>query len=196
MNVRKAARSRGWTERANRIVAAASMDSTSAERSYVIVDCAHAPTLHAQIIESATMSWCLFGDQESLHVRTVAPYLLELGPDHGLHMLIAEGHGRAWCTYLRSELPAESLLEHLRRFVKCRQPVAEVRTVDAYFAFWDPRVALHWLPSLSDEAAARFFSGISAFLAEHPTEPETLIRFRLRGGQVMHDLVPLSGADE
>lgn len=166
------------------------------QRLYALVDCAHHTTLYNRLAGVGARTACLFDDYELPHVQEAAPHLVELGDPLTWAGIVGEGHGRAWCSYVRSAAAFDSLANHLRRYVKCRMRDSRGRGQDAYFAFWDPRVAADWLPVLGPDEASQFFAQVDAFFGEVAAQPDTLIRYRYDRGDAVVRIEPLSLAHE
>jgi len=151
---------------------------------YALVDGAHDPQLLSQIISSGHRFACLFDEPEAAHLAHSAAFLVHVPADHDLIGIFGQGLGRNWFSFVRSTWGFNAVLLHLRQYTKCRHDEGDGRAVDAYFAFWDPRVATDWLPTLQGEAAQRFFAPIEAFCAESPGRTDRLTIYRYVDGAV------------
>ena len=175
-----------------RAVLAALQQGAGTGQWYALVDCAHHPSLFQRLGESGAPMACLFEEPEAEHARAAAPHLVDLSGASAVVDIIGEGHGRAWCMYVQSDAGFAPLLEHLRRFMKCRMRDAKGRGVDAYFAFWDPRVAADWLPGLEAEQAGDVFAQVAAFVGEVAATPDALALYRYDQGPVRVEPVALT----
>ena len=151
---------------------------------YALVDGAHHPHLLPQIISSGHRFACLFDEREAAHLAHSAPFLVDVPANHDLVGILGQGLGRAWFSFVRSAWDFDAVLQHLQQYIKCRHDIGNGRTVDAYFAFWDPRVAADWLPSLKGEPAQRFFGPLESFCAEAPESRDRLVFYRHEGDAV------------
>lgn len=158
--------------------------SHPSHRVYALIDCAQEPGLLGRLERAGAPMACLFDEHEAMHAREAAPHLVELTDPATLAGIIGEGHGRAWCLYMQSTAGFDALMEHLRRYVKCRVRDEDGRGSDAYFAFWDPRVASEWIPSLNPDEARDLFAPVKAFFGEMSGQPDILVRYRYEQGNV------------
>lgn len=145
---------------------------------YALVDGAHDPHLLPQIISSGHRFACLFDEREAAHLAHSAVFLVHVPADHDLIGILGHGLGRAWFSFVRSALDFDAVLHHLQQYSKCRHDEGNGRAVDAYFAFWDPRVAADWLPTLQGVTAQHFFAPFEAFCAESPAREDRLMLYR------------------
>jgi len=152
---------------------------------HVLIDGAHDPQLLPQIVRSGHRYACLFDELEASHLTHAAPYLVELPEDHDLVGLLGRGFGRKWYSFVRTAAHFDTLLHHLRRYAKCRHDTGKGHTIDAYFAYWDPRVAADWFATLRGEEAQQFFDPIEAVFAEDPNSAGCLIAYRLQEEKVV-----------
>ena len=151
---------------------------------YALIDGAHDPKLLPQIMYSGHPFACLFSETEAAHLGHAAPFLVELPSYHDLTGILGMGLGLAMYSFVRSPLEFVSLLNHLGRYTTCRHHSGNGRSIDAYFAYWDPRVAADWLPTLEGQAAEQFFGPLESFCAEVPGSTERLALYRHQGSSV------------
>ena len=182
--------------RTRNILAQLRAGAEAGQRLYVLVDCAHHTTLYDRLADVRTRVACLLDDHELTHAQEAAPHLVELGDPQTWAGIIGQGHGHAWCSYVRSAAVFDSLAHHLRRYVKCRTRDSRGRGQDAYFAFWDPRVAADWLPLLGPDEASQFFAQVDAFFGEVAGQPDTLARYRYDYANATVRIEPLTLAHE
>ena len=167
-------------------------DATPADQKiHALVDCAHRTTLSARLAASGLPHMALFEPVEGAPPAAVAPYLLELPGQHDVGMLLAEGFGQSWFSYLCSDRPLDVLAAHLRDIVQSHAATPTRRGSAPWLALWDPREAVEWLSGLRGAAAVQFFDGIGALYASTRGCDGQLLRFSLRGDTVANDIVRL-----
>lgn len=180
-----------WSGRAALINQILQETAPAEQRIYALVDCTHRTTLSARVAASGLPHLALFEQVEGAPPASAAPYLLELPGQHDVGMLLAEGFGQSWFSYLCSDQPLDALAAHLRGVVQAYATTPSRRGAAACLALWDPREAIGWLGTLRGAAAAQFFEGLGAFYAGTRSCDGHLLRFSLQGETVAMETLQL-----
>lgn len=110
----------------------------------------------------------------------VAPYLVQVDISSDvLDWWLAEGYMKQWGIIIRSPLSVIPLTRHLKKFTKITNAG---RTY--FFRFYQPTTFNHFIPNLTQEQLAEFFSPLYAVYAETTDEPEQLMHYVYAGNQL------------
>ncbi len=172
------------------VLSRAVADGPAGAMLYMLLDAAHDPLIHDRLTE--------FGDEieaRSLYqgdigasLADVSPYLLRLrDAEDGAWSLAGAGYRRSWSIFLIAAAEFDAIRRHLRKF----NLVYREDGTPLVFRFYDPRVLRRFLPTCTAEELLRFFGPVDAFLAE-AEEADALIRFTLRGGELLQSRLSLS----
>jgi hypothetical protein len=131
---------------------------------------------------------CLYSDKLTPELKTVAPYLVPLDQESSkTQKFIHCAWGNSWGVLLKCDKGPDTLKRHLRGFLKVRNPQGR----RMLFRFYDPRVLRTYLPTCTSEELASFFGPIECFWIESET-PETMLEFRLTGGNLVQRTLSLA----
>lgn len=118
----------------------------------------------------------------------VAPYLVQVDMHSNvLDWWLEDGYMKQWGIIIRSPLPLIPLSRHFKKFTKV------VNAGKAYFfRFYQPKTFNHFIPNLTREQLAEFFSPLYAVYVETTDEPEQLIYYTCTGNQLKSVQLTLS----
>jgi Domain of unknown function (DUF4123) len=156
---------------------------------YMLLDTARDGRIYLQLLERGDSVRARSFYQGDLGERLahVSPYLLSLRPDQPESGWFAEpGFGQSWGLFLITFVGFDELRRHLRKF----NIVYRENGTPAVFRYHDPRVLRRFLPTCTADELRRFFGPIESFLAE-TEEADALIRFTLRGDELMQTRLPV-----
>ena len=134
-------------------------------------------------------------DNRSLYLGTaqeelygVAPYLFSLKEKtEFLSWFFEQGWNNHWGVMLQADAPFEEVFKHFRKFLMVKTEGGE----QLYFRFYDPRVLRIFLPTCDRNQLSDFFGPIKSFITEDEN-PENLLVFKLRNGELLTEKMPLS----
>jgi Domain of unknown function (DUF4123) len=134
---------------------------------YGLIDAAQDPEILALIQEGGCRFESLYQGESAFVMASVAPYLVQLGPDEPLlDQLVLRGWGYNWGIYVRSHSPLLEMRRHFRQFTMVQLPEGE----PAYFRFYDPRVFRVFMPTCNRDEYCKIFDKIQSILVENPQE--------------------------
>jgi hypothetical protein len=145
---------------------------------YIIVDAARVETMPAQLfeLEDDPEYFSLFFDTPQAELIDVAPYLVKVDMESRLlAWMLDEGWGQSWGIFITAaqEIELEQLFEHLRSFLKVKDPDDK----ELFFRFYDPRVLRIFLPTCNAQEVFQFFGPVvNSYLAEND-DAKTLLQF-------------------
>ena len=150
------------------------------QRLYAIVDASVNQLALDYLYEQDSLSFdCLLpGDLES-DVFEVAPFLVSLKDQPEVLDWLLEGWGEHWLSFVHSPVPLDELQVHLRQFTKIRTDSGQA----VFFRFFDPRVLVSVVPTLSADQAGQFFEHIDHFICES-ADGSQVVRVSFDGAQV------------
>lgn len=158
---------------------------------YAILDGACIPGLLDQFDALTPEYVCLYRGELKDGIDQVAPYLVELAPDHLFtKWLLENGWGKHFGVFLLSAEPLPVIRLHLRRSLR-------VYTEDGrglLFRYYDPRVLRVFMPTMNAEEAKTFFGPIQEFLLEGE-QAKDVLRFLIRDGKVVKQTREVAGSD-
>lgn len=109
-------------------------------------------------------------------LASVTPHLVQLSPESPLlPMLVREGWGKGWATFLTCPRPFAELRTHLRLFTSVQ--LEDGRRMP--FRFYNPRLLQVWLAGCSVEELGMFFGPIFSLAIEDICNPGQLIEYRV-----------------
>lgn len=125
---------------------------------YCVIDCAADPRLHGAVLQSGRAS-ALFAGKLDPALAETSPYLVQVQQNAPLMDLLASAQGRAgaYGCVLRAGPDMGPLWRVLRKKMLARLPQGQV----VMFRFFDPRVMVPYLDSLTPEEQALWFDGIT-----------------------------------
>ena len=171
------------------VLSRAIADGPAGAMLYMVMDAAHDPLIHDRLTELGEdiEVRSLYQGDVGASLAHVSPYLLRLrDAEDGAWFFAGAGHGRSWGVYLVAALELEDVRRHLRKF----NLVYREDGTPLVFRFHDPRVLRRFLPTCTAAELQRFFGPLDAFLAE-AEDGDALIRFTLRGGELLQSRLPL-----
>ena len=149
---------------------------------YIILDAARVEQMPAQLfeLEDDPEYLSLFFDTPQAELIDVAPYLVKVEMDSRLlAWMLDEGWGKSWGIFISTTLELEELFEHLRKFLKVKEPEGE----ELFFRFYDPRVLRIFLPSCNFQEIMQFFGSVGSYMAESE-DGEKLLEFSKGDGRL------------
>lgn len=170
------------------VLSRAVADGPVGARLYMLFDTAHDPLIYDWLTElgDEIEAQSLYQGDIGARLAHVSPYLLRLrDAEDGAWSLAVAGYRRSWSVFLIAAVEFDAVRRHLRKF----NLVYRNDGTPLVFRFYDPRVLRRFLPTCTVEELQTFFGPVDAFLAE--TEDDALIRFTLRGGEMMQSRLPL-----
>ena len=142
---------------------------------YIILDAARVEEMPAQLFEQEDDPEyiSLFFDTPQAELIDVAPYLVKVDIDSRLlAWMLDEGWGKSWGIFISATMELEELFEHLRQFLKVKDPEGE----ELFFRFYDPRVLRVFLPDSNFQEIMQFFGAVGSYMAESE-DGEMLLEF-------------------
>ncbi|TGO02267.1 hypothetical protein PN36_27805 [Candidatus Thiomargarita nelsonii] len=145
---------------------------------YIILDAARVEKMPAQLfeLEDDPEYFSLFFDTPQAELIDVAPYLVKVDMESRLlAWMLDEGRGQSWGIFLTAaaDVELEQLLEHLRSFLKVKDPDDK----ELFFRFYDPRVLRIFMPTCNAQEMFQFFGPVvNSYLAEND-DAKTLLQF-------------------
>jgi Domain of unknown function (DUF4123) len=158
-------------------------------RAYMLLDASRDPRIYVRLIElgDTVHTRSLYQGDIGESLAHVSPYLLTLSDDDPASRWFAEaGFGRSWGLFVIAPIGFDDLRRHLRKF----NIVYRENGTPLAFRFYDPRVLRLFLPTCTSDELRRFFGPIESFLTE-TEETDALLRFTLRGGELIQSLLPV-----
>lgn len=133
---------------------------------------------------------CLFRGELDADLASAAPYLLRLERDAEVTTwLLTHGYGNSWGVFLHADGELAELRRHFRRFLMVYDPTGK----PMYFRYYDPRVLRVYLPTCQATELETLFGPVRAYFAEDE-QPDTLVEFEVRSGNVVRVTHPLAPA--
>jgi hypothetical protein len=133
---------------------------------YIILDAARVEQIPAQLfeLEDDPEYISLFFDTPQAELIDVAPYLVKIEDMDSrlLAWMLDEGWGKSWGIFISAAMDIEELFEHLRQFLKVKEPEGE----ELFFRFYDPRVLRMFLPTCNFQEIMQFFGEVGSYMAE------------------------------
>ena len=146
------------------------------ENTFAIIDGASCGELLSKLDELQPDYACLYSGALEPDIEEVAPYLIELLPEHPFtEWLLDNFHGKHWGIFARSPASLRTMRKHFRTFLLVKSPDSKL----LYFRYYDPRVLSIVLPSTLAAEREEIFGEVSTFLGE--TEEGNIDIFRRRG---------------
>jgi hypothetical protein len=156
---------------------------------YMLLDTARDQRIYTGLMEhgEAVHARSLYQGDIGESLAHVSPYLLTLQEGDPDSCWFAEaGFGRSWGLFVTAPIGFDELRRHLRKFNMVYRESGE----PLVFRFYDPRVLRLFLPTCTPDELRRFFGPIASFLIE-TAEADALLRFTLRGGELMQARLPV-----
>jgi Domain of unknown function (DUF4123) len=156
---------------------------------FMLLDAARDPRIYTRLTElgGAIQAGSLYQGDIGDNLAHVYPFLVALRQDHPESLKLAEGgFGRSWGLFVTASIEFDDLRRHLRKF----NVVYREDGTPLIFRFYDPRVMRAFLPTCTQSELRRFFGPIESFLVESE-KADALIRFMLRGGELMQSPLPV-----
>ncbi|MBJ7221497.1 MULTISPECIES: DUF4123 domain-containing protein [unclassified Brenneria] len=119
----------------------------------------------------------------------VAPYLVQVNAHSDvLDWWLADGYMRQWGIIVRSTLPLIPLVRHFKKFTKV---INNGKTY--FFRFYQPKTFNQFIPQLTPEQLADFFTPLYAVYTEITDEPGQLMHYAhdANGLKVTHLTLPV-----
>lgn len=133
------------------------------ENAYAIIDGASCEELLDKLDAFHPEHFCLYAGELEPDLAEVAPYIVELLPDHPFTgWLLAEGFGKHWGIFARSPANLRAMRKHFRGFLLVKD--FEGKTI--YFRYYDPRVLHLYLSTANERDLDVIFGGISSLIGE------------------------------
>lgn len=149
------------------------------DHTYAVIDGASCGELLSKLDETAPDHVCLYAGTLEPDIEEVAPYLIELLPNHPFTgWLLDHFHGKHWGIFARSYVNLRALRKHFRTLLLVKSPQNEL----LYFRFYDPRVCSVFLPMTNAQERENIFGSVAAFFCE--TDEGELAIFRRRGTEL------------
>lgn len=118
--------------------------------------------------------------------ESISPYIFYLDPEsYFSDWIVAEGWGKSWGIYIRTNINGEELFHHLRKFIT----VSTDKGKELYFRFYDPRALRIFLPTCNENQLKEFFGPIDLFIMEDK-DSEFAIGFKLQGSRLITSRIP------
>lgn len=140
-------------------------DGPANPQAYALLDGARHHSIAPEIRQSNLPSTCLFSGPLTPALEQAAPHLVQLAPQSRFFKKTFDrGWGDAWGTYLvaRPDTTLQALRRHLKKWLRIQSPDGKVLA----FRFYDPRVLQGFLPSCTQDEAARFFGPMTRIVYE------------------------------
>lgn len=110
----------------------------------------------------------------------VAPYLVQVDIHSDvLDWWLEDGYMKQWGIIIRSSLSLIPLSRHFKKFTKVTNAGKTY-----FFRFYQPKTFNHFIPNLTQEQLAEFFSPLYEVYAETTDEPEQLIHYAYADNQL------------
>ena len=155
----------------------------------MLLDTARDPRIYRRLMElgGAVQTRSLYQGDIGDNLAHVSPFLVAMRQDQPESLKLAEaGFGRSWGLFVTASIEFDDLRRHLRKF----NLIYREDGTPLVFRFYDPRVMRVFLPICTQSELWRFFGPIDSFLVENETA-DALIRFTLRGGELMRSPLPV-----
>ncbi len=149
---------------------------------YIILDAACVEQMPVQLfeLEDDPEYFSLFFDTPQAELIDVAPYLVKVDMESRLlAWMIDEGWGKSWGIFISATMELEELFEHLRQFLKVKDPEGE----ELFFRFYDPRVLRIFLPTCNFQEIMQFFGTVGSYMAESE-DGQMLLEFSKGDGRL------------
>ncbi len=150
---------------------------------YIILDAARVEQMPAQLfeLEDDPEYFSLFFDTPQAELIDVAPYLVKIEDMDSrlLAWMLDEGWGKSWGIFISATMELEELFEHLRQFLKVKDPEGE----ELFFRFYDPRVLRVFLPDCNFQEIMQFFGAVGSYMVESE-DGEMLLEFSKGDGEL------------
>ena len=142
---------------------------------FAVLDGASVPALLDGLHRHEPEHVCLFPGDLEPDMAEVAPYLVQLAPEHDFtRWVIEEGWGNHWGIFAVAPADLRHLRRHLRQFLTVEGPAGK----PLYFRFYDPRVLRTYLPTCNADETRLLFGPVSLYVMEGE-DPNVLVRFAL-----------------
>ena len=152
----------------------------------MIVDAARDRRIYPMLLGCHLDQTCLYTNAPAA-LEGVAPYLVRLDHEyHDTHKLLEHGWDNSWGVMLRCDTRMERLRSHLRRLLMVHNQAGK----RLLFRYYDPRVLRVFLPTCREIELREVFGPIECFWCENES-PESMLEFRMQGGKLMRNAVPL-----
>ena len=156
------------------------------QHTYALIDGASCEDLLDRLDEFSPRHYCLYAGEIEPDVEEVAPYLVELLPEHPFtDWLLAEGPGKHWGIFARGPDGLRAMRKHFRTFLLVKSPEGK----NWYFRYYDPRVLRMYLPTCNAREIAHLFGPVSSYLTE--TEDGAVVCWQHTGGTLAPRQIPL-----
>jgi len=157
---------------------------------YAILDGASVPDLVKNLYQFEPDYCCLYRGELAPDMASVAPYLVRLeAKDQFSELVLREGWGAHWGTFIISPASLRALRDHFREFHTVELP--DQRSV--LFRYYDPRVLRSFLPVCNADELTLFFGPVQAFVVEGDTA-ESGMKFSLAAKVLKSDSFQLKKA--
>jgi len=131
---------------------------------FALLDAARDEQIYPALLKADCEWVCLYRGDAAVTMAEVAPYLVQLDPHARFtSWLLEKGWGNSWGLFLHTTVALERLQAHFRRLVMAQMPNGKM----VYFRFYDPRVLSAYLPTCTEEEAARFFGPVERLIVEN-----------------------------
>ena len=149
------------------------------ENTFAILDGASCRELLSKLDELQPDYACLYSGVLEPDIEEVAPYLIELLPEHTFTQWLLENfRGKHWGIFVRSPANLRAMRKHFRTFLLVKSPDSKL----LYFRYYDPRVLSIVLPATLAAEREKIFGEVSTLLSE--TEEGDIAIFRRRGAEL------------
>ena len=158
------------------------------EKTYAVIDGASCEELLTKLNELKPGYFCLYAGDLAPDLQAVAPYLVELLPDHPFaDWLLAHGFGKHWGIFACATADLRALRKHFRTFLLVRDPDGR----RLYFRYYDPRVLRTYLPTCTPAEIKTVSEPIKRWVCE-AEEPDSALVFEHEHGTLVQSSVSLA----
>ncbi|WP_235163329.1 DUF4123 domain-containing protein [Serratia fonticola] len=140
-------------------------DASAVCHTYAVID-AMVKSDISVLLEAYDTQWeCLWKGESQEHFAFYAPYVVKIESGTPFATwLIDQGWGKDWGIFIRSYLPLEKVVRHLRKF---NQLYSEVDKRWVMFRYYSPDVVKTYIPFLPARDFAEFTQGLTQIIAEN-----------------------------
>jgi hypothetical protein len=157
---------------------------------FVVLDGASVPGLLEKLTQWQPEAECLYRGEIKPDLAEVAPYLVRMEPETALaQWVISEGWGKHWGIFAIAEANLRTMRQHFRRFLTVHDESGK----PLVFRYYDPRVLRAYLPTCNAAELVEVFGPVMCYIAEGE-EPDTALRFEVRGGELVQQESQLKAA--
>jgi hypothetical protein len=174
---------------------------------YAIIDLASEEEIYDYLIIYEPEYRCLYDGELKIQYEIVAPHIVALHPEcEFTQWYLSQTSGKNQGIFFTSMQDIDRLKEHFSHYAKVEVDPNDLdetevagefnaQTTHALFAFYDPRVFVEWMPSLTVEDGKIFFTPLEGIIIQDPKGFKKLLHYYIKEERLVCNKIALREDD-